>query len=114
MVPEPPGALFALFRPSVQPYLISWLPVDPAAELAALDVPALVIWGTTDLQASRDDAERLAAADDDVELIVIEGMNHILKVVVGGPAEQMPSYGDPTLPLAPELVPAIGRFIQDL
>lgn len=35
LVAEPPAALFALFRPSVQPYLISWLANDPAAEQSA-------------------------------------------------------------------------------
>ena len=113
-VADPPGPLYGLFRPSVQPYLISWLPIDPAAELAALDIPALVVWGTTDVQASRADAERLAAADDDVRLVIVEGMNHVLKMVSGTLAEQMPSYGDPSLPLAPEVVPALVDFIEGL
>ncbi|HEX6588930.1 MAG TPA: alpha/beta hydrolase [Longimicrobiales bacterium] len=114
-IENPPPELFALLRPSIQPYLISWLPVDPAAELAALDVPALVVWGTTDAQVARADAERLAAADDDVRLVVVEGMNHVLKVVpADDPVAQRASYGDPTLPLAPELLPAIASFIHEL
>lgn len=113
-VGDPPPMLHALFRPSVQPYLISWVGVDPVAELAALDMPALVVWGTTDVQAARADADRLGAADDDVRLVVIEGMNHVLKPVPADAAAQTASYSDPTLPLAPELVPAIATFIHGL
>lgn len=113
-VPNPPAMLFTLLRPSVQPYLISWLGIDPAEELAALEVPALVVWGTTDVQASRADAERLGAADDDVRLLAIEGMNHILKSVPADQAAQMASYSDPALPLAPGLVPAVAAFINGL
>ena len=114
LVPNPPAALAALLRPSVQPYLVAWLGVDPVAELAALDVPALVAWGTTDAQAARADADRLAAADDDVRLVVIDGMNHVLKPVAADPAAQAASYSDPTLPLAPGLVPAVADFINGL
>ena len=109
-----PGAFATLFRPSVQPYLISWLPLDPVAELARVDMPTLVVWGTSDLQAGRDDAERLAAADDDVRLVVIEDMNHVLKAVSGTLEEQLPSYSDPTLPLHPALVPTVVAYVRQV
>ena len=109
-----PGNLLMLFRPSIQPYWISWLGIDPAAELARLDIPTLVIWGTTDVQAARADAERLAAADDDVGFVVIEGMNHVLKTVSGTPQEQEPSYSDPTLPLANGLIEAIVAYVREV
>lgn len=109
-VPSPPG-LDALFRPSVQPYLASWLRYDPAVELATFGKPTLVVQGTTDVQASVADARALAASRPGIELVLIEGMNHVLKPVTGGPAEQAPSYGDPTLPLAPGLVDAVVGFV---
>ena len=49
-VADVPPQLDTLYRPSVQPYLISWFKYDPAAELAKTNVPALVIQGTRDLQ----------------------------------------------------------------
>src|ERR1043166_1542724 len=54
-----PPTMAALFRTSVQPYLMSWLPLDPAALLAALTIPVLIIQGTTDIQVSVADAEAL-------------------------------------------------------
>ncbi len=33
-VADVPGQLFVLYRPSVQPYLISWMKYDPSAEIA--------------------------------------------------------------------------------
>ena len=55
-----PPQLVAVFRPSVQPYMISWLPIDPAQEVGRLTVPVLVVQGTTDIQVNKADADRLA------------------------------------------------------
>jgi pimeloyl-ACP methyl ester carboxylesterase len=112
-VADVPASLNMLFRPSAQPYMISWLPVDPSAELARLRVPRLVIHGTTDVQTSVADARRLAEAES-VRLEIIDGMNHVLKRVSGTPQEQMGSYSDPSLPLVDELMPIIVRFIEAL
>lgn len=110
-VDETPPMLAALFRPSVQPYLISWFAYDPAIEIAAVEAPVLLVHGTTDLQVPVSDGELLQSARPDAELIVIDGMNHVLKAVDGGPATQMPSYGNPDLPLAPNLSDGLTRFI---
>ncbi|PKM02107.1 MAG: alpha/beta hydrolase, partial [Gammaproteobacteria bacterium HGW-Gammaproteobacteria-7] len=58
-VPEP---LQVLFRPSVQPYLISLFAYDPAAAFAAVDVPALILQGRHDIQVGVEDAEALQRA----------------------------------------------------
>jgi len=55
-----PPQLVAVFRPSVQPYMISWLPIGPAQEVGRLTVPVLVVQGTTDIQVNKADADRLA------------------------------------------------------
>lgn len=109
-----PPTLASLFRPSVQPYLISWFRYDPAALAADLDAPLLVVQGTTDIQVQVADAEALAAADAEADLVTIEGMNHVLKDVPAEQTAQLQSYGDPTLPLHPTLVPAVAAFIQAL
>ncbi len=44
--------LASLYRPSVQPYVISWFKYVPSQELAALTMPVLLIQGTTDIQVS--------------------------------------------------------------
>jgi hypothetical protein len=111
-VDDTPPELAALYRPSVQPYLISWFHYDPAKEIAALTIPILVVQGTTDIQVSLDDAKRLAAANPRAKLVVIEGMNHILKMVSGDLQAQLPSYGDPKLQLSEKLTPQLVQFVR--
>ena len=106
-----PAELAALYRPSVQPYLISWFRYDPAAELARLAIPPLVVQGTTDVQVTVADAEALAGSRAGIRLEIIEGMNHVLKRVSGDRVVQQPSYFDPSLPLVPELVEAVVGFM---
>jgi pimeloyl-ACP methyl ester carboxylesterase len=112
-VKDPPAALGALFRPSVQPYVISLFSHDPAALAAAYPGPLLAITGTTDIQISVGDGERLAAARPGVRHVAIDGMNHILKSVAKTElAAQLPSYGDPSLPLHPKLVGEVAAFLR--
>ena len=105
-----PPQLVAIFRPSVQPYMISWLPIDPAREVGRLTVPVLVVQGTTDTQVNKADADRLANGHAHATLELIDGMNHVLKEVRDS-SQQTASYSDPTLPLHPRLVESIARFI---
>jgi pimeloyl-ACP methyl ester carboxylesterase len=102
-----------LFRPSAQPYLISWARHDPTAALARLTVPALVVQGTTDIQASPADAERLAASRAGVRMLLIDGMNHVLKTAPADRAGNIATYNNPDLPIRDELVDAIANFIRN-
>lgn len=111
-VDSTPPVLAALFRPSVQPFLISTFRHDPQALLRGLAIPALVAQGTTDLQVNLKDAERLAAARPDVRLLRVEGMNHVLKPVSGDMAAQLPSYRTPEPVVAPALVEGIAAFVR--
>lgn len=104
--------LAALFRPSVQPYLISWLRYDPARELARLSIPILIVQGATDLQTGEVDARRLADASARARLVTVPGMNHVLKAAPAERSAQMPAYTDPAVPLAPGLVDAVAAFLQ--
>ncbi len=111
-VEDVPIELFALFRPTVQPYLISVFKYDPAAEILGLDGPALIVQGTTDLQVKVADAQQLAAAKPDARVALVEGMNHVLKTAQTLD-EQRSSYSDPLLPLAPGLVENIASFLTE-
>ncbi|MEO5798935.1 MAG: alpha/beta fold hydrolase [Gemmatimonadales bacterium] len=108
-----PG-LASLFRVSVQPYLISWFKDKPAVEIARLTIPALIIQGSTDIQVGEVDARALAAAKPDAKLEIIEGMNHIFKLVPADRATQVASYTDPALPIAPKLPALIAAFVTAL
>lgn len=110
-VADTPPALAALFRPSVQPYLISWLPLDPAALLAAYDGPVFIGQGTTDLQVTVADAQALSAADPKATLKLWDGVNHVLKTAPADRAGNLATYADPALPLAPGVVEDVAGFI---
>ncbi|TLX57272.1 alpha/beta hydrolase [Stutzerimonas nosocomialis] len=107
-----PPPLQALFRPSVQPYLISLFRQDPAEAFAALQMPALIIQGRHDIQVSVADAKALHRAKPDAELALIDGMNHVLRIVPAERNRQMASYNDPSLPIARALGEHIGRFLR--
>lgn len=100
-----------LFRPSVQPYLISQLAIDPSAELRAAKAPVLILQGDNDLQVSVEDARALAAARPDAQLEILSGVNHVLKPAPADRAGNLAAYTDPTLPLDGRIAPLIARFV---
>lgn len=107
-----PDALHILFRPSVQPYLISLFGQDPAEAFANTTVPALIIQGTHDIQVEQEDAEALQRARGDAELALIAGMNHVLRIVPMDRNEQTASYNQPELPIAYALTERISQFLH--
>ncbi len=109
-----PPQLQVIFRPSVQPYLISLFRQDPAAAFARLKMPALIIQGSNDIQVGVGDAKLLKQAKPDAELALIEGMNHVMRIVPNDVKRQLASYKDPNLPLAAELGSRILGFIDGL
>ncbi|WP_210488658.1 alpha/beta hydrolase [Rufibacter aurantiacus] len=111
-VPEVNPMLAALFRPSVQPYLISWFRYDPQTEIAKLKIPVLVVQGTADLQVSVQDANYLVGAAAKGKLVTVENMNHVLKETTSDRNANISTYSNPTLPLAAPLIPALVTFVK--
>ncbi len=105
--------LLSLYRPSVQPYMISWFKYDPAAEIMNLKIPVLIIQGATDLQTTVEDAKLLSAAKPDARLLIIDNMNHILKEADLDRQKNMATYTDPGLPLKEGLTEKIVEFIKN-
>ncbi|GAB5504745.1 alpha/beta hydrolase [Pyruvatibacter sp.] len=106
-----PG-LIPLFGPQVQGFVGSMLRLEPAELIAAHDLPVLILNGRADLQTPAADAETLAAARPDAKLVLLDGVNHVLKQVPhGSRAENIASYSDPDLPLAPGVAEAIADFV---
>lgn len=110
-VNDVPQMLYSLFRPSVQPYMISWIKHDPRIELKKLTIPVLLIQGKNDFQVSVDNAKMLNDAKPDAKLVLIEGMNHILKNSETDLVKNMQTYNMPELPLNTELVNEITKFV---
>lgn len=104
--------LYSLFRPDVQPYIISWFRYDPQAEIKKLAIPVLVVQGTNDIQVSTQDAQLLAKANPHAQLVLIDGMNHILKNVEGDRSANIATYNNPSLPISDKLLSAIVKFIE--
>jgi hypothetical protein len=107
-----PKELMVLYRPSVQPYLISWFRQSPTEAVAKLQVPVLVVQGAADVQIAVEEGERLKAAARQGELFLVKDMSHIFKRVSADPASQMQGYTDPSVPIVPELAPRIADFLR--
>ena len=106
--------LESIFRPSVQPFILSWMNYDPRKEIAKLEIPVLLINGTNDLQVAETEAELLKEANPDADLVIIENMNHILRKIEGDQLENSKSYNEAGLPLHPDLVPKLVEFIEGI
>ncbi len=104
--------LISLFRPSVQPYLISWFRYDPAELIKNLKCPVLIVQGDKDIQVDLQESEILAKAAPTGKYLIIKDMNHILKTIAGDMQENVASYTNPALPVNDELVKNIVEFIK--
>jgi pimeloyl-ACP methyl ester carboxylesterase len=93
-----------LFRPSVLPFVRSLIDVDPVTLLRGTTFPVVIVQGDSDRQIAVEDAELLHTARVDARVVVVHGMNHVLK---DDATELQRSYTDPTVALAPTLVDAI-------
>ncbi len=111
LVDSVPPILYAVFRPSVQPYIISWFKYNPVVEFSKLKQPILIIQGTTDIQVGLADAEKLLPANENASLKIIEGMNHVLKESSDEYSENVATYNNPTLKLHDELMEVVMEFI---
>jgi hypothetical protein len=106
--------LESIFRPSVQPYINSWMKYDPAAEISKLDIPVLIINGSNDLQVDVKDAELLKEAKPDAKLVILENMNHVFRKIEGENLDNTKAYNEPARPLHPELIPTMVEFVNSI
>lgn len=103
---------FNLFRPSVQPYLISWFKYNPQEEIAKLNCPILIIQGTNDIQVTTDNATKLSVANKKAIKIIIPQMNHIMKESELDRQKNIQTYFNPNLPIKSELIQELVKFIN--
>ena len=114
-VSDPMPELAALFRASVQPFLISQMRYEPSTEARTLTQPLLVVQGTTDIQINLNDAIKLSTVNPRTRLAIVSEMNHVLKLCASLDQQaQMMTYINDTLPLAPTLVATIVDFLSKL
>ena len=107
-----PLLLFSLFRPSIQPYLISWFKYDPQVLIKEISIPVLIIQGSNDIQITVDDAKLLSAANPSAKLVIIDKMNHIFRIVESTDRQaNILTYSQEGIPIAEELIKSISDFI---
>jgi len=116
---EPTGdvnpGLSSLLVPINRRFMQTWVKYDPAAEIARIKVPVLIVQGALDIQVSEADARALKAAQPAAKLVVIPWANHVFRAAENTDRmTQLKLYTDPTLPIVPELTPAIADWIKGL
>jgi len=103
--------LMSLFAPQNQPFLVSWLALNPLEEIKRVTIPTLIINGDKDLQVQVSDAEALKNAKPDSELIIIKNMNHVLKNIEKE-ENNLASYYSADFKISEELIKTIVEFIH--
>ena len=104
--------LMPLFRPSVQPYMISVLNIDPAIELAKLKTPILIMHAGRDLQIFPADFEALRKARIDARVVEMPNANHVLKTSPADLAGNRALYQNRDAPLDADVMRPLIEFVR--
>ena len=107
-----PPYLMSIFAPYLQGYIASWLKFDPCVEIKKLNIPVLIIQGSTDIQVQIKQAEMLRACKPSARYKLIDSMNHVLKQSPLDRAKNIATYSNANLPLMPRLAEEIIVFIN--
>ncbi len=116
---EDPGDVLPGLRPLLSPqnqkFMQTWAQYDPPAEIVKAKVPVLIVQGGRDIQVGEVDARALKAARPDATVLIIPAANHVYRAAASDDrAAQLKLYTDPTIPIVPELTPAIVDWIRKL
>ena len=103
--------LMGLFAKPNQPFLTSWLSLNPLEEIKNVKVPTLIINGDKDFQVQVLDAENLKKAKPNADLFIIKNMNHVLKNIEKE-EDNLASYYSADFPISKELIKTIVEFIH--
>ena len=77
-----------------------------------MQLPVLIIHGSTDLQVTVEHAKLLSASKPGSKLIIVDNMNHVLKESDSDVQKNMATYRNPDLPLKDGLTDEIVNFIK--
>lgn len=109
-----PPALFSIFNPEIQHFIMNWMQYNPSEEIKKLNIPILIVNGTKDLQVSVEEAQLLKDAAPDSQLTIIENMNHVLFTIDGDDLENSKSYNEPYRKVNQVLIDTVSNFILNL
>lgn len=99
-----------LFSDGLQRYMIDLFSYDPIAVAKSWHGPTLIVQGDADLQVKPRDADLLADAMPQAAHVDLRGATHMLKMNASG--DPLATYRNPALPLHPELIPSVVRFVK--
>lgn len=106
-------SLAGLFPDAVQGFLISAFALNPAELVSKIKSPVLILQGSRDIQVSVADARALHQANPNARLVLLPDVNHVLKrVTTDNTSENIATYGDAALPLAPDVARTISLFVK--
>ena len=111
LVDSVPPLLNSLFRADVQSYLIDASSYDPVEEISKLNMPILIVQGSTDIQIEVNDALILHKAAKNSRLEIIDGMNHVFRQASDNRLLNLQTYGNPDLPIDNSMVRLVSEFI---
>ena len=118
-LPEPWNGVFKAMvdNPEVRVRLQNLGMVDPSAEMAnsRYGGPVLLLYGDRDDQIPPPEGQRLADAmrksgNDNVELVIVPGMDHVLKEVLG---EEPEAYGAPGRKVPSQLLERFSSWVLE-
>ena len=93
--------------------MISWFKHNPQTDIKQLKFASLIIQGDNDLQVTLNDAKLLSASSKKSKLVVIEKMNHVLKIIDNSDkSANLAAYNDPSLPISNLLVEEIVKYVK--
>lgn len=112
IVKEIPFSLYSVFRPSVQPYLLSWFKYNPSRVYETINTKnVLIIHGDADSQVNVSEAYVLSK--NKIKTVMIPKMNHLMKIVKDK-TENRDSYINPNYNISTQLIFEISNFINRL
>jgi hypothetical protein len=86
---------------------------DPAAEIARVRVPLLIVQGEMDLQVTSRDSNALRAAQPTAKAVMLPSANHVFKASTSRDVSaQLALYRDRTVPIVPQLGVALVGWIK--
>lgn len=102
-------ALWTIFAPGLQDYMVGLFQYDPARVATHWRGATLIVQGERDFQVTPQDAQHLAKAMPQAKLVLLPEATHMLKLDISG--QPFATYGNPLLEPDPLLLPAITDFI---
>lgn len=110
---DAPSIITRSLPKSMAPFMRDWISYDPEAIISDMDIPILILNGANDLQVDSMEAVYLHEANQKSKLVIIPGMNHVLKDAPVDRLSNFSTYNQPDLPINEQVSKEIILFIKE-